>query len=738
MTASHATLDFETYSEAGLVWDAIKNKWTHPVGGSAQKRGLSLTGAHAYAEHPSTEVLCCSYRLPGGATCRWEPGLPNPQDLFDYLAAGGVIEFHNAFFERAIVFWVCVRKYGWPELPFYQVRCSMATARVNNLPPALGNLTAVLGGAQKDKDGTRLIRKFSVPQNPTKKQPMLRIYPCMDPVDFESMRTYCDDDVEAEASASAHPRMRPMSPDELLFWWVDQEINWRGIGVDVPGVEDCISVLEQVQRKLLPEYSALTGGLTPSQTTESVRWLRSRSVPIDAFDEESVTAALKLPLIPPDARRALEIRQAIGSASVKKLYALQHAVNRDGRVRGVILHHGARTGRPTGDGPQPLNMPKAGPRTFVCHACGHHCSDPARCLWCMEQRTPDAKITDWNGEGAYDVLEIMKRRDPGLLSDFFGDPIVAIQGCLRSLFEAALGNELIASDYSSIEAVVIAMMAGEQWRIDAFRRKDPIYLLSASRITGVSLEEYLAYKDATGQDHPDRKMGKTAELANGFGGWTGSWLAFDDSGRYSEDEIKEIILKWRAESPAIPELWGGQERGRGRTATPELYGMEGSFVRALMQPGVPVHFRGMTFRLDPALDTLFITLLSGRELAYHSPRLTPHAWKSGVQTITYMTWNTNVKYGARGWVAMETYGGRLTENVVQATAHDILRNGILGLRAAGYPTVLHVYDEIVVEVPAGSGSVEEVERIMATMPAWAADWPIVAAGGYRATRYRKG
>lgn len=740
MKHPHATLDLETYSEAGLAWEPSSNKWTHPVGGSPSKRGLGLVGAHAYAEHPSTEVLCCSYRLPGQDPRRWEPGLPPPQDLFDFLAAGGVIEFHNAFFERAIWFWVLVRKYGWPELPFYQVRCSMATARVNNLPPALGDLASVLGVVAKDADGKRLIRKFSVPQNPTRKQPLTRIYPAMDPEDFENMRTYCDGDAETEAEASNHPRMRPMTPDELLFWWVDQEINWRGLGVDMAGVEDCIAVLEQVQRKLLPEYSLLTGGLTPSQAAESVKWLRSRSVPLADFTEEEVAAALERPLLPPDCRRVLQIRQALGSASVKKLYALQHATNSDGRVRGVILHHGARTGRPTGDGPQPLNMPKAGPRTYVCDSCDRHCSDPARCLWCLQARGDDAKLLDWNGEGAPDVLEVMKRRDPGLLSDFFGDPIVAIQGALRSLFEADEGKDLIASDYSAIEAVVIAMLAGEQWRIDAFRRKDPIYLLSASKISGVPLEEYLAHKAATGQDHPDRQMGKTAELGLGFGGWIGSWLAFDNSGRFSEEEIKDIILRWRAESPAIVELWGGQERGRGRNAQPELYGMEGHFVKAVMAPGVPVHFRGLTFFMDPELDALFITLLSGRQLTYHSPRLGPssRSWAPHLHSITYMTWNTNPKYGPRGWIAMETYGGRLAENVVQATAHDILRHGILGLRAAGYPTVLHVYDEIVVEVPEGTGDKDEVERIMSTMPAWAVDWPVRASGGYRAKRYRKG
>jgi DNA polymerase len=336
----------------------------------------------------------------------------------------------------------------------------------------------------------------------------------------------------------------------------------------------------------------------------------------------------------------------------------------------------------------------------------------------------------------------MAHRDLGLLEAFFGNALLTISGCVRGLFVAAPGHDLIASDYTAIEAVVIAMLAGETWRIDAFRNKVPIYLASAAKITGKTVEWYEAYKAENNAHHPDRgKIGKVAELGLGFGGWVNAWLAFDDSGTFSEDEIKRLILRWRDESPAIVEFWGGQFRGRpwDPDFRPELYGVEGHAILALQNPGLVFDYRGLKFYVRDG--HLIVRLLSGRELTYRDARLVPsqRAYAApGEQAIIYWTWNSNPKYGAPGWVVMNTFGGRLVENIVQATAHDILRHAILQLRAAGYPTVLHVYDEIVVEVPHGCGSLEEVERIMGEMPAWAEGWPVSASGGWRGRRYRKG
>ena len=237
------------------------------------------------------------------------------------------------------------------------------------------------------------------------------------------------------------------------------------------------------------------------------------------------------------------------------------------------------------------------------------------------------------------------------------------------MFVAEPGCDIIASDYSAIEAVVIAMLAGEQWRIEAFERRDPIYLLSASKVTGRSLQFYLDYHAQHKEHHEDRqRIGKVAELAGGFGGWIGAWLAFGATD--PEPELRKQILAWRAASPAIVEFWGGQFRGApwDRDRRPELYGVEGHAIRALQNPGVVFSFRGIDFQVrdTPAgTSALYIRLLSGRELTYHSARLVRSDRREDELSILYWTWNSNPKYGPLGWVPMSTFGGRLTENIVQ-------------------------------------------------------------------------
>lgn len=743
----HGSLDVETYSEAGYVWDEASAKWQALPG--ARDKGLRAVGAAVYASHPTTDILTLSYRLPGGPVRRWNPSMAPPGDLFAYLAAGGVLESHNAMFERLIWFYVLHVKYGWPALPPYQQRCSMATANVNQFPAALGNLSEVLRlPTPKDARGKKLLDKFSVPRNPTKKDARRRVLPAWmagadpaDAEDFEALCAYCDTDVIAEDQASE--RMDPMTADELTFWWVDQEINWRGMGVDRVGIRDCIAVLRQALDKYGAEARTLTGGLEATQLEAIRGWMAAQGVHTPSLDSDHVDALLQRDGLPPAVRRVLEVRQLTGSASVKKLFAMENQATANDRLVNLLTHHGARTGRPTGEGPQPLNLPKAGPKLRACAACKrpfapHHVA----CPWCAAPAA-DAGKPAWKPEMVEPVLEIMGRRDLALVEWFFGDAVLCISGCIRGLFVAAPGHELIASDYSSIEAVVIAMLAGEQWRIDAFREGKPIYLLSASKITGTPLEAYEAYAAANGDHHPDRQsIGKVAELGLGFGGWVNAWLAFDDSGRFSEDEIKQHILAWRRESPAIVEFWGGQFRGRpwDRDRRQEYYGVEGHAVLALLYPGQVFHYRGLQFYTrEVATGTaLKIRLPSGRELTYHKAALSPSPRDPAAYAITYWTWNSNPKYGAMGWVPMSTFGGRLVENIVQAVAHDIQRFGILGLRAAGYHTILHVYDENVCEVPTGAGSIEQFERIMSTMPPWAHDWPIRAAGGWRGRRYRKG
>jgi DNA polymerase len=802
MSEAHGEMDFETYSEAGYIWDETTQKFHAPKG--ARRKGLFAVNTSVYTEHPSAEVLTFSYRFPGeDVKRRWRPGLPNPQDLFDFLASGGVMEAHKAMFERLVWENICVPKYGWPPLNPYQLRCSMAKARVVSLPGALADLSKVLKlPIPKDADGKRLLDKFSGPRNPTKNDPRRRIFPphmvappppgllesltparraardrllAEDAVDFDKLQGYCDTDLDAERGASS--RTPDMTADELNFWFVDQEINHRGLGIDRAGVRACIVILDLALAQYGDECRELTGGLDPTQLAAIKSWLEHRNVFLPSMDEETVDATLaRMAPHPPHGydprRRVLEIRQLIGSASVKKLYRMENEAGKDDRLHDLIVHHGARTGRPTGESAQPLNMPRAGPKLARCGPCNRPFQPTLdACPWCgskVRATDPDTGKElkpAWKPDMIDHVLEIMATGSLELVEFYFGDALLCISGCLRGLFVAAPGHELIASDYSAIEAVVTAMLAGEEWRIEVFRAvpKKDIYLVSAAKITGRSEEFYAEYAAANGDNHEDRqKIGKVAELAMGFGGWLGAWRAFDSTDNFTDGQVEDNIKAWRAASPKIVDLWGGQRRKtHWGEWVPELYGFEGAAIRAIQTPGEVFSHAGIQFFMrghkaaEPeayigvdgqqhvrwvggAAGALIVRLLSGRELTYHSPSLTPSTRRYGELAIVYWTWNTNPKYGPMGWVPMNTFGGRLTENIVQATAHDILRFAILNLRAAGYPTVLHVYDEIVVEVPVGVGTIEEVERIMATLPWWCHGWPVFAAGGWRAKRYRKG
>jgi DNA polymerase len=728
-----ANIDFETYSEAGFIWDAARNKWAALPGASQGKKGLPVVGASVYVGHPTFEVLTLSYDLRQGAGVqRWQPGLPPPVDLLAHVASGGLVSGWNAAGFEMKVWRHCVDRYRWPPLPLSQVRDTMAAARAFCLPGALGKAGEVMAlSQQKNADGKRLLDKFSIPRNPTQPNPALRIRPADDPADAEKLYAYCDEDVLTEQEAGS--LIPPLSPKELAAWQTDRGINDRGVQIDLEGAHNCIAILNQAHRQYNAELRALTGGTVEraSELAKLQGWLGAQGVVMGSMDEEAIGSTLAQEL-PAPARRALEIRQAVGSASVKKVFAMANTVSRDGRLRDLFIYHGARTGRPTGSGPQPTNLPNsAGVFALECEGCDKHygVSLPS-CPWCGASATL-AHTVEWGAECAEDALESFKPRSLDWAEYVWGDSMAALSGSLRGLFIAAPGHDLICSDYSSIEAVGLAMLAGEQWRIDLFRSHGKIYEMSASKTTGIPFEEILEHKRKTGQHHQVRKLGKVQELALGYQGWVGSMLAFGADEFMSEAEMKEAILAWRAASPAIVELWGGQERNW----QPEYYGVEGAFVQAVLTPGAAYRTHGMDFQMRG--DALFLRLLSGRELTYHRPRLAPSTRRPGTCSISYEGWNSNPKNGPQGWQRMETWAGRLVENINQAQCRDIQWHGVQALERAGYPIVLHVYDEDVAEVPEGFGSIEEFERVMGDLPEWCADWPIKAAGGWRGKRYRK-
>ena len=313
---------------------------------------------------------------------------------------------------------------------------------------------------------------------------------------------------------------------------------------------------------------------------------------------------------------------------------------------------------------------------------------------------------------------------------------------LRSLFVAKPGHILYQSDYSAIEGVVTAALAGEEWRLEVFRTHGKIYETSASKISGVPFEEILEHKRRTGKHHPLRQTtGKVAELASGFAGWVAAWKKFGAGDFMDDAGIKKAILAWRAESPMIVEMWGGQTRDAftwGKEPRPELFGFEGCAVAAIQNPGAAYWYRDIAFQVHA--DVLYIRLPSGRMLTYHEPRL-ERSQRDYAQPweleISFMGWNNNREKGPIGWYRMKLYGGIITENVVQAAARDIQALALVRLERAGYLPVLHTHDEIVAEVPIGFGSLKEFEALMSWREEWFKDWPVKASGGWVHPRYGK-
>lgn len=693
----HATIDFETYSEAGFVYDKATRKWGPLL--NASKKGLQCVGTAVYAKHPSTRILSLAYKLPGQdvKVIFPEPGYM-PKDLCNFLLDGGIFEAWNVAFERWIWEEVAVKHYAWPSIDADRWRCAAAKARAFALPGKLSEAGRILDCAiQKDKDGTRLLNKFSMPRNPTVKDSRLRITLDDDPEDAKRLYEYNKQDVLAEIEISE--RVPELLPFELKFWQCDQEINHRGVQIDTLSVLNCINIIEQAHKKYNAELPALTGGAveSASQIARISGWMESLGVVTESLDKEHTSELLKNPLLLPQIRRVLEIRELIGSAAVKKLYAMLNTVTREGRVHDLFVYHSAHTGRAAGESVQPQNLPR--------------------------------------GQEGFDVEKALCDIASGSLEaveSIHGNATTAVSNCLRGMFIVKPGHVLIGSDYSAIEAVVLAELAGESWRQEVFRTHGKIYEMSASKVTGLSFDEILAHKELTGKPHEARKLGKVAELASGYGGWLNAWHNFGANEFMDDEAIKRAILAWREASPAIVEFWGGQQRwGEGA----QYFGVEGMAIQAVMYPNSVYRYNGIYFEMNQ--DVLFITLPSGRKLTYHAPRLEPSARRPGTYSLSYEGWNTNPKYGAPGWVRKETYGGKLVENITQAVARDILANAIVNLEASGFPVVLHVHDEIVSEVPEGVKTLEEFERIMSTMPEWCDKWPVMAKGGWVGRRYCK-
>ncbi|HEY6021397.1 MAG TPA: DNA polymerase, partial [Candidatus Paceibacterota bacterium] len=482
-----------------------------------------------------------------------------------------------------------------------------------------------------------------------------------------------------------------LSARERSVWLMDQRINQRGIKVDLELAAIARGVVEKTEHKLSAELLSLTGIDSHSKVKQLVEWLSRNGVTVPSvirrggkstptLDADTVEKLLETTEPNTTPHRVLKLRQELAKGSTKKLDAFIRATGSDGRVRYMFQYHGANTGRWAGRLINLTNLPRP----------------PAH----MEGYDPDTLAAN------------IRTGDPDYLGFVYGDPLVAVSAGLRALLIADKGKKLVAGDYKSVESIGIAGLAGEKSKLEVFRQgKDP-YCEFASFALG---------KLITKKDNPFERqtVGKPGELAFGFGGGYGAWLKFDDSGRFEKEEINGFKDAWRSQHPAIEALWAG---------------LETAAITAMLDGRG--EYRGIVYSRRG--DFLVCTLPSGRNLSYFQPRLeerelpwsTPEKPAFGLQ-LTYMSWK-----GGQ-WVRVSTYGGKLAENCTQAACRDVLVHGMFNAEEAGLPIVLHVYDEIVVEVDeANVYAMGALQEAMEQKQPWYSDWPIMC-DPWEGKRYRK-
>jgi DNA polymerase len=706
----------------------------------------------------------CAYRIDDGPLKLWTFDQEKPDDLCSAIQSGATIVAFNAQFET-LAFDLLAERRGWPKPNYSQYRDTMAAAAAMALPRSLEKLAEALDlPVQKDKEGTRLIRKFSMPRRPRKGEDPNGTYwnePRDHPDDWVLFGRYCMRDVETEEAAEK--RIVPLSADEHETWLIDQRINRRGVRIDCATAVAAIRLADKAKALLNREMRLVTDGYVPSTTQPGklVEWVQNQGVVMNTAQKAEIEALLDIDDIPPNVRRAIEIRQEAAKTSVSKLQAMLNRASSDGRVRGAFTYHVASTGRWASTGVNLANLPR--PRKSF------EGVDPATLFDAIRSEDPD-------------VLRL-------LYGDDLGRPLHLISDAIRGFIWSAPGYDLVQADYSGIEGAVIAWSSGEDWKVQAMHEiiADPslpdLYRRTAADIMNMTTDEIH-------KKHPLRQsVGKVSELALGFGGGVSAFYSmsqgygvkldplFEPVWRSAPEERREKAVKryeaclkrgkeqtdnlsreawlacelikvgWRATNPAIAKGWQLREQ-----AVREAIQNPGTVTRALQCSYVVS--RGF----------LWCKLPSGRCLAYGSPRLRDQVWaeiklndgwsdaevmdreaaeKAALKGGVRIKGATSPSISALGvdsqtkqWRRSHLYGGLLAENDTQAIARDLLVNGIRKAEAAGYPVIAHVYDEIICEVPRGWGDLAAFERLICELPSWAAGLPLTA-GGFRAKRYRK-
>jgi DNA polymerase len=622
---------------------------------------LRKTGVYIYADDPSTDIWCMAYAFDDEEPKVWTPADPIDVRLEDHIIEGGKLRAWNANFERVIWNKIMATRYNWPRAKTSQWFCTMAQASAMGLPRALGQAADVLGvEQQKDKSGQALMMRMA---RPRRTDPNGTHVWWDTPDKMAALIQYCLQDVRTEISVAG--RLVEMDAQERQVFLLDQRINDRGVMLDRDLLNRVRVLADDSKEQIDAEIARLTKGQVAGATkgVDLVKWLNSYGVATKSVDKQHVAALLARDDLHQVIRNVLTLRQDGAKSSTAKLDSMENAAGPDDRMRGLLVYHGAATGRWSGKLVQPQNFPR-----------------------------PVKKQDELN-----EIIAKLKAGRP--VSDHGAGTQIA-SDLLRSMLIAKPGHRLLFADYSAIEARVLAWLAGETTLVETFAKGGDVYKVMAKDIYNKPVDKI---------DGNERQVGKMAILGCGYGmggkrfaeQCTTMGIAVD------VDEAKRIVSVYREANSAISGYWRQLEEEFLENCR-EVISQSGSFAR--------------------------LPLKSGRCLTYHNPRIVEREtpWGEKRESVEVDTLNSVT----RQWTSQIIWGGLLTENVVQATARDLMAGAMMRLEMSGYPVVMSVHDEIICEVPEGHGSLAEMIELMTEPSEWAQGCPI-AAEGKEGPRYEK-
>ena len=561
----------------------------------------------------------------------------------------------------------CIGRMLGKELDPLQWECTMAQCARCGLPLSLGEAAKALGlEVQKMTEGKKLIKQFCLPHEATLLGGSERVLPTDDLKGWQTFKDYCRMDVEVERELDKALAWLDPTQDEKALYALDQRINDRGVLVDMQLVDNAVRMDTIYKARLNVEAQQITGLSNPNSATQLREWLGGRT----GLQLDTLRKAdlpdIKGSTEDEDVHRVLQIRAEMAKTSNKKYEAMQKTVCRDSRVRGLLQYHGTRTGRWAGRLVQMQNLPQ------------NHISDLGL------------------------ARELLRDGDMDAMSLCYGNVPDTLSQLIRTAFVAPDGETFAVCDFSAIEARVLAWLAGEEWVLEVFRGHGKIYEATAAQMYGCSVEEI-------SKTDPRRQKGKIAVLALGYQGGTGALAAMGGERMgLSAEDMAGIVRDWRKANPHIVKCWANIETAAQRCVT----------------TGIDQKVYGLVFHRRQEDGTMTIQLPSGRLLCYRS--MTTGTNRFGNGSLKYRGVNSTTNQW--GWI--ETYGGKLTENIVQAIARDCLAHTLLALDRNGYPTVFHVHDEVVCEVPKQEGpeALKRIQKIFADVPDWAEGLPLKGAG----------